>query len=448
MSIGIFARDEFVQTFCKRDTVLRLALPHRHDLETAFYQLRLLAAVAFLVRFDFRAPVVELGFWQASLRTVVTVPVAAVDEDRLPAALKDDVGFAGQLSRMQPIPKAHSVEKTANHKLRTSVLCSNGFHDPPTLIGRSSVGHRYSNLHASGLRMAKTSSKIPVFRYLFEQVVEVKDSTGSPSSRIVTSDALKKAMSATKSDLSTNNPANFLKDYLRSNTRNEQWIAGVAEMGWTARQKYGKGQVFEFVETEPGQTEPFPDPFDVSSLGDPREIETVSLDSYARTLGRPDESWLIQTAVSQRIIETHFALTSELDVTEVHHLQNSLKLTPEIDAIFLLRFKVAGKLTPQTAIVTLEAKRDEIILVEQIKEQIAKIGSMYDANAASEVTTIVALALRSFGNKSDRRMGLFEMKPISVSDAAAYFKAKRAWEIPIEISSQAAYRFIPSVSGI
>jgi hypothetical protein len=161
------------------------------------------------------------------------------------------------------------------------------------------------------------------------------------SASVVDSDDLVKAIDYCNAHvgtaLSTKNPANFLKDYLRSPNRNDAWPASLKTAGFTARQKYRKRRAFAFVQYS--GNEPFPDPFVLKQDAVEHTIETVSLPSDARALGRNDEAWLIQVCVNQRVIQTHFGLYSSLDVVDIFHLQNSVKATPEIDALFLMTYR-------------------------------------------------------------------------------------------------------------
>ncbi|WP_427024891.1 hypothetical protein ACP4J4_02830 [Aureimonas ureilytica] len=296
--------------------------------------------------------------------------------------------------------------------------------------------------------MAKKSKKHPILKRLFEERVDPQ--TGNPKVTgrlIVTGDDVVKAIQETKTKLGTKNPANFLKDLLRSKDRNGAWTSGVTELRWSARQSYGEGRVFEFVPFTADQTEPFPDPFDISLLPKPHLIQAVSLDAYARKLGRKDESWLIQTCVSLRLIETHFALYSPMrhKIIDIHHLQNSVKLTPEIDAIFLMTYREED--TEVRAIVTLEAKRDELILVEQIKAQVAKMGAVYQSLKDEGIDTVIGLACRSFGKNEQRRVGIFELSAVSISEAGA-LDGDESWRLPLTIVGSGAYEFVPSVTGI
>src|ERR1700694_1655616 len=59
--------------------------------------------------------------------------------------------------------------------------------------------------------------------------------------------------------MSTRNPANFFKDFIRNrNSANVNWPATVLKAGYTARQITGSSACFEFVRLSSGQTEAFP----------------------------------------------------------------------------------------------------------------------------------------------------------------------------------------------
>ena len=53
------------------------------------------------------------------------MPKAPVDEDCSVAIGNDDVGLSGNIFSMEPIPKSHTVNETADNKLRLRVLPSN-----------------------------------------------------------------------------------------------------------------------------------------------------------------------------------------------------------------------------------------------------------------------------------------------------------------------------------
>ena len=293
--------------------------------------------------------------------------------------------------------------------------------------------------------------KSRVIEHLFNERFDPVSSTFSDP--IVRSDALKAAIETCNEKyghaLSTNNPANFLKDLLRSARRNDLWPQRLKEAGISARQKYREKRVFAFAPYEAGQIQPFPDHFILDDSAQEHLVESVSLASAARALGRTDEAWLIQVCVHQRIIQTQFALHSALsgDVEDFFHLQNSVKMTPELDAIFLLTLRQGDALVK--VLVTLEAKRDEPILIDQIRAQVAIMAKQCKSKASlSDVSFILPVAARSEVRNGHRIIGVFEMAPVSVDAGAAAHDNDEEHLIALEILSGVAYRLLPEVSGI
>lgn len=299
---------------------------------------------------------------------------------------------------------------------------------------------------------AKTVARKPkVIEHIFEERYD--RTTGQIADPVVKSDALVDAIEECNKlgggkKLSTKNPANFLKDYLRSPKRNELWPAALKKARITARQKYRRGRVFAFAPYEPDQTEPFPDIFVLPTDAREHVVESVSLPSAARALGRKDEAWLIQVSVHQRIVQTHFAIHSHLDApVDIFHLQNSVKTTPEIDAIFLLTLGDGQKLTK--ALVTLEAKRSEPILPDQIRAQVARMAkTCRKEKGLRDVELIVPVAARSGLHDGARVVALFEMAPVTVAEGVAAYDADEEHLLKLDIVSCVPYRLRPDVSGI
>lgn len=182
--------------------------------------------------------------------------------------------------------------------------------------------------------------------------------------------------------LSTKNPANFFKDFVRSCTSaNRNWPARVFEAGWTGDQVTGKGDCFAF-RPKGDRTLPFlcAQPSEALLATEPTRVESLSLPLASRSLGRTDESWLIQVIVRLRVVELHFA-TTRADALQLDHLQTSVKLAKsEIDAVYLLQVgQKPADATPY--FVTLEAKgRNDDILFDQIIAQVqALAGAWGDA---------------------------------------------------------------------
>lgn len=204
--------------------------------------------------------------------------------------------------------------------------------------------------------------------------------------------------------------------------------------------------MFAFDSYGADQVEPFPDICILPEDATHHEIESVSLPSTARALGRNDEAWLIQVCVHQRLVQTHFGLHSPLrdKAIDLFHLQNSVKMTPEIDAIFLLSLRGMGK-----ALVTLEAKRNEPVLMDQIRAQAALMAeTCRKTKALSDVNWIIPLAAKSQTHAGQRVVGLFEMEPIDVKTGAEANAADREHLLDLKIRKSVAYRFSPTVSGI
>lgn len=173
-------------------------------------------------------------------------------------------------------------------------------------------------------------------------------------------------------DLSSDNPANFVKDLIRKRTSaNRNWPKSVLDAGYTGRQVTGDGRALEFLAVAPGQVEAFPAPdFANPPNGTPiHVIESVSLPLASRRLGRSDEPWMIQVVTKLRVIETHFSLVSSHAIKQLDLLQLNVKLRKsEIDAIFLAHEESSGEPTNEPTydevIVTCEAKSASEDLVE------------------------------------------------------------------------------------
>lgn len=281
------------------------------------------------------------------------------------------------------------------------------------------------------------SGKTRVVEYLFSQ--RWNEATRSLTNPLVTLEDVTEAIRECKAKLSTRNPANFFKDLVRNKkSANRNWPRTVLRQGYAARQVTGENRCFEFVLLRAGATEPFPNALTVPSslLKTPHRIESVSLPTASRRLGRSDEPWLVQVAVRLRVIETHFALFSERPVIQVDHLQMSVKLQKaEIDALFLLQ--EGDPLTGQigrSILVCCEAKgaKDDI-LEDQIVSQVQSVAGKLDI----QQEIIVPVALKVVG---DSLVYLVEFQEVSRADAGELQTLTPA--------SQMVYRITPPVPGI
>jgi hypothetical protein len=219
------------------------------------------------------------------------------------------------------------------------------------------------------------SYKTGVIQKIFEGRFNAADGTLSESvvSLDDVSDGIDVYNVANGTAHSTNNPANFFKDFIRVRRRaNANWPNSVLVAGFTARQLTEGGACFEFAALAEGQTEAFP-PVDFAqpSENTPRyQIESVSLPLASRRLGRKDEPWMIQVIARLRIVESHFSLSSGRAIKQLDLLQLNVKLSgTEIDALFLAQEEI-GPEQYEEVIITCEAKvgRDDI-LEDQILNQ-------------------------------------------------------------------------------
>lgn len=179
------------------------------------------------------------------------------------------------------------------------------------------------------------SKKTTVIEQLFFQRFVPKSGTlGDP---VVTLDQVSVAIRTWGGGLSTRNPANFMKDIVRSPNRNATFPQSVVRQGWTARQDPGQGRCFRFVPLPAGQTTAFlannPAP---ALVAHPHPVQSLSLPPAARRFGRPHETWLTHVVTTLGIVHTHLGLRSPLDVIGLELLQSNVELgEAEVDAIYL-----------------------------------------------------------------------------------------------------------------
>jgi hypothetical protein len=161
--------------------------------------------------------------------------------------------------------------------------------------------------------------------------------TGDLTDEIVTLEQVSAAIREWGGSLSDRNPANFMKDVVRSPNRNEVFPGSVVAAGWTARQDPGDGHCFRFMPLPPGQTTAFlttyPDPALVTN---PHSVQSLSLPPASRTFGRPHETWLTHVVTNLAVVHTHLALNSPLELLGLELLQSNVELgKAEVDAIYL-----------------------------------------------------------------------------------------------------------------
>ncbi len=300
------------------------------------------------------------------------------------------------------------------------------------------------------------SDKTPVIEHLYNEYIAGRIANG-----IVMNDDIVRAINATGSKLSKSNPANFLKDIIRKESANGNWPDALKKAGVTARQRYREKRVFQFVNYAPGQTEPFPDRFLPNALTRFYELQSATVPSVARALGRPEESWLMQVVVALRVVETHLSLFSPLRsrLHDVTHLQMSRKTQPEVDAVYLLSY--ANKNSTERDLyfaATCEAKQNgERILEDQIREQVSVVFAQSKSIKHPPISSVLPLAIqvREVDTPSGKRKGIFVVEFEAIERAAfeASYESNKTFPeklygMPLTSASTAVYLLSPKVKGI
>ncbi len=227
------------------------------------------------------------------------------------------------------------------------------------------------------------------------------------------------------------NPSNFVKDFIRKRASfNRNWPTSILKKGFTMKQVTGKGRCFEFIPLAPGQTQAAPGTAIPVPSGSPHLIQSLSLPLATRRLGRRDEPWLTQVAVRLRLLETHFAVGSAVDLVNIDHLQMNIKLAKtEVDSLYL------GTLTGGSeAIITCEAKgKADDILVDQIVQQARAVFSL----PAIDQPEVIPTAIKVVGNS---RVQFVEFDRVPRSRGGTLKT--------LTIAQNALYEFFPPVEGI
>jgi hypothetical protein len=268
---------------------------------------------------------------------------------------------------------------------------------------------------------------------------------------VVTFDDVQEAIARFNADhkptkpLSSKNPANFMKDIVRNDNASGNWPKRLCELRIGGRQRVGHNRVLEFVPYAEGQVEPFPNRYMPSETMEPIQLQSLSLPLASKTLGRKDESWLIQVGVHLHVVEQHFALHNSCKVRELTHLQVGVKLSgSEVDSLFRAVIERPDG-TLGNALVTCEAKQHgERILEHQIVEQIvaanASLNSVADVDF--KVDFIIPIALKAIQPKG--RIYLVEFKPWTREEAARPEEERQE----LGVASEALYELVPPVPGI
>lgn len=298
------------------------------------------------------------------------------------------------------------------------------------------------------------SAKTQVIEYLFSLF-----EAGHLPDGIVTNENIVAAITATQANLKTNNPANFLKDIIRSANANAHWPLSLKEQQITARQRYGANRVFQFVPYTPGQEVPFPDHCLPNPLTATMSVQSASIPFAARQLGRLEETWLTQIVVNLRLIESQLSIFSPLRhrLRDVTHLQMGMKTQPEIDAVYLASFDPdasAGTSDPMHILICCEAKQlRERLLDDQIREQVAKCMQITGAISTPTIAGVKPMAIKvvehQFAETVDKGVYIVEFEHF---ERSAFYSqwghADQLYGMPLIPVSQTIYKVTPPIAGL
>jgi hypothetical protein len=283
------------------------------------------------------------------------------------------------------------------------------------------------------------SQKTKVVQYLYEKL---RGEGRSVASFEDVANAIRHCNQHFALSLSDNNPANFMKDLLRGLNASKNWPDSLKAKRITGRQVTGDGRIFEFVPYDEGQNDPFPNPFEPTGEENEVVVESLSLSLVTKSLGRNDESWLIQVAVWLRILENHLARSNDHVLLELSHLQNGIKLSnSEIDALFLA-IEEGPEGRHENVLLTCEAKqaKDPILgdqIVRQVRSAFKSVRHL-DLN----ISKIIPLAIKAVGGKGAVYVAEFE------SWSAAEAEVSEVDQKELLLARRALYRLVPPVPGI
>lgn len=288
------------------------------------------------------------------------------------------------------------------------------------------------------------SQKGLVVEYLYDQVYLAQGRSVITLDEV--SEAIKRCNEMHGLDLSLNNPANFMKDLVRSKNAALYWPERLKHARIDGRQRVGDGRALEFVPYAADQQEAFESSLKMTGGLSPTAVQSISIPLTARSLGRTDESWLIQVAVTLRIIETHFATRERetpLRVIEIVHLQTGVKLSKsELDAVFLATVeRDDGALA--TALVTCEAKQaNERISDHQIVGQVIAAHRSVKARGV-KIDLLIPIAIQAVREPAGS-IYVAECEEWTAAEAELDEDERKG----LVLVSEGLYQLHPSVPGI
>lgn len=301
---------------------------------------------------------------------------------------------------------------------------------------RASIDRRHGGIrHASRKTTpVSVSEKTAIIEALFE--ARYRGGTILEDDRLVSLEdvaaAINEAKKAGTTRLRTGNTANFMKDIVRSNNRNNIFPRSVVERGWTAQQATGEGS-FRFIPLPPGQATAFnvigpPD----TCLDAPHAIQSLSLVPEAREYGRRDESWLTQVATDLSIVQTHFALHHGEKLKGLALLASNIKLgNGEVDALY---YGTAP--TGDRYLLACEMKSRREVMDEQ---QILSVANALKATSATEQTGVAVIPV-----------GVKVVDPVVARGTTGLIWVRAYGQDfpPLEVKSEGVYQLVPAVPGI
>jgi hypothetical protein len=283
--------------------------------------------------------------------------------------------------------------------------------------------------------MATRSEKPLVIEHIFKSRWNQIDNT--LSSTLVTNNDIVAAIAWAANNhgtvLSSNNPANFIKDLIRGNKSSAMWPDLLKKHRWSAVQVTGGGNVFEFVPYLVNQNEPFPIRFGYHPSVQKHRLQSVSIPLATKELGRDDETYLIQVAVKLYLVETHFALFSPLKVRELNHLQIGIKLRLcEVDSLYSAAYENDEGNFSRLIITTEAKKRNQRIIEEQIVQQV------HATFNATKVDLVVPTAMTSI----DHGIYFVEFKPVRRIDLLSFDTST------LQLQTEVFYELVPRINGV
>jgi hypothetical protein len=253
--------------------------------------------------------------------------------------------------------------------------------------------------------------------------------------------------------LSKSNPANFLKDIIRTPKGNDWWP--VSAKGWTARQRYRDKLVMQFVPTP--HAIPFPDHFLPGDLTKTHDIEAASIPYLARMLGRKEETWLTQIVVNLRLVETQMGVHSPDShrLRDITHLQVGMKTQPEIDATYVMTLRDTKDGEDWNVFITCEAKQlGERLLEDQIRTQVARAMDETARFSAPKIHAVKPIFIQVLERDGERFIYIVEFEEFERGTFNNTWRNEkppndeRLYDMPLKRASDALYRLCPPIPGI